>query len=145
MNKVLVLFPILLLCIILTECTPEPVVSSFRFEFVNNSLDTVGYSVYAHIRNSNSDDVFYILSGNFIAPMKSVIGGAQHYGDDDSWSSFFNEKRIDTLYIYVAKEVPEAKGQKCKLPYNDNILKIYKYYEANTDLKHMVSPTITYP
>ena len=102
MNKVLVLFPILLLCIILTECTPEPAVSSFRFEFVNNSLDTVGYSVYAHIRNSNSDDVFYILSGNFIAPMKSVIGGAQHYGDDDSWSSFFNEKRIDTLYIYMS-------------------------------------------
>ena len=77
--------------------------------------------------------------------MRSYIGGAQHYGYDDSWSSFFIEENIDTLYIYIAKEVPEAKGQRCKLPDNDKVLKVYKYYEGNTDLKQMISPTITYP
>ena len=117
----------------------------FKFEFVNNSQNTVGYSVYAHKKYTNNDDVCYIISGNSIAPMCSYSGFAHHYRLDDSWSSFFKEERIDTLYIYVAQEVPEAKGQKCKLPNNENILKVYKYYEENTDLTHMISPTITYP
>ena len=135
----------LLLCILYVACIPETAVSVFKFEFINNSQDTIGCSVYAHKKYTNNDDVYYILGGNSIAPMCSSIIFAQHYGDDDSWSSFFKEKGFDTLYIYVAKEVPEAKGQKCKLPDNDNILKIYKYFEKNTDLTHMVSPTITYP
>ena len=115
----------MLLCQMFIACVPEPATCLFRFELVNNSQDTIGYSVYTHKKHMNSDEVCYFISYNSIPPMRSYIGGAQHYGDDDSWSSFFNEKRIDTLYIYVAKEVPEAKGQKCKLPYNDNILKIY--------------------
>ena len=93
----------------------------------------------------NSDEVCYFISYNSIPPMRSYIGGAQHYGYDDSWSSFFIEENIDTLYIYIAKEVPEAKGQRCKLPNNDNILKVYKYYEGKTDLTQMISPVITYP
>ena len=135
----------MLLCQMFIACVPEPAVCLFKFEFVNNSQDTVGYSVYAHKKHTNSDDVDYIICGNSIAPMCSSIGFFRHYGFDDSWSSFFKELRIDTLYIYIAKEVPEAKGQKCKLPNNDNILKVYKYYEGNTDLKQMISPTITYP
>ena len=145
MNKIIVLCSFLLICIIFIACQ-EPAVCTFRLEFVNNSQDTVGYSVYAHKKYTNNDDVCYIISGNSIAPMCSSIGFAQHYGSDDSWSSFFKEKGIDTLYIYIAKEVMEAKGQKCKLPEIDsNILKTYKYYAGNTDLTHMVSPTITYP
>ena len=144
MKKYLVFCSVLLLCIMFDAC-PEPAYCSLQFVFVNNSQDTVGYSVYTHKKNTNYGDVYYIISGNSIAPMCSSVGFAQHVGFDDSWSSFFKEEGIDTLYIYIAKEVPEAKGQKCKLPDNDNILKIYKYYEANTDLKHMVSPTITYP
>ena len=145
MNKLLCFFSILLLSLIFTSC-PEPAVCAFQFEFVNNSQDTVGYSVYIHKKYANTDDVIYIISGNSIAPAHSAIGFAQHYGYDDTWNSFFKEEGIDTLYLYVAKEVQEAKGQKCKLPDRDsNILKIYKYYEENTDLSHMVSPTITYP
>ena len=145
MNRIKILFPFLLLCIIFTACEPEPAVCAFRFELVNNSQDTIGYSVYTHKKHMNSDEVCYFISYNSIPPMSSYIGGAQHYGYDDSWSSFFIEENIDTLYIYIAKDVPEAKGQRCKLPDNDKVLKVYKYYEGNTDLKQMISPTITYP
>jgi len=144
MNKILVFCSIMLLSIMFTAC-PESAISVFRFEFVNNSQDTVGYSVYSHKINTNDDSVFYIISCNSIAPMCSSIGFAQHYGLDDSWNSFFKEEDIDTLYIYIAREVPEAKGQKCKLPDKDKIFAIHKYFEKNADLKHMVSPTITYP
>lgn len=145
MKKILVFCSILLLCMVFTAC-PEPAISSFQFKFVNNSQDTVGFSVYIHKKYTNSDEVLYINSEESIAPGHSSIGFAHHYGLDNSWSTFFKEERIDTLYIYIAKEVQEAKGQKCKLPVKDtNILKIYKYYEDNTDLKNMVSPTITYP
>lgn len=135
----------MLLCQMFIACVPEPAVCLFRFEFVNNSQETVGCSVYAHKKYTNNDEVYYVLSGNSIAPTCSSVLFAQHYGDDDSWSSFFKEARIDTLYICVAKDVPETKGQKCKLPDNDKVLKVYKYYEGNTDLKQMISPTITYP
>ena len=145
MNRIKILFPFLLLCIIFTACEPEPAVCVFEFKLVNNSQETVGCSVYAHKKYTNNDEVYYVISYNSIPPMRSYIGGAQHYGYDDSWSSFFIEENIDTLYIYIAKEVPEAKGQRCKLPDNDKVLKVYKYYEGNTDLKQMISPTITYP
>ena len=143
MNKIFVLFSFLLLCMFIA-CR-EPAVCAFQFELVNNSQDTIGYSVYTHKKHMNSDEVCYFISYNSIPPMRSYIGGAQHYGYDDSWSSFFIEENIDTLYIYIAKEVPEAKGQRCKLPNNDNILKVYKYYEGKTDLTQMISPVITYP
>jgi hypothetical protein len=145
MNRIKILFPFLLLCIIFTACEPEPAVCVFEFKLVNNSQETVGCSVYAHKKYTNNDEVYYVISGNSIAPTCSSVLFAQHYGDDDSWSSFFKEEGIDTLYICVAKDVPEAKGQKCKLPDNDKVLKVYKYYEGNTDLKQMISPTITYP
>lgn len=135
----------MLLCIIFTACEPYPAVCVFEFKLVNNSQETVGCSVYAHKKYTNNDEVYYVISGNSIPPMGSYTGFAQHYGYDDSWSSFFIEENIDTLYIYIAKDVPEAKGQKCKLPDNDKVLKVYKYYEGNTDLKQMISPTITYP
>ena len=145
MNKILFLLSILLLSMIFIACS-EPAVCVFRLEFVNNSQDTVSYSVYAHRQTAECNEVIYIFNGDSIPPMCSSIRFAQHYGDDDSWSSYYKEERIDTLYIYVAKEVPKAKGQKCKLPdIESKIFKIYKYYEENTDLKHMVSPTITYP
>lgn len=144
MNKILVLCLSLLLCIVFTAC-PEPAFCSFRFEFVNNSQDTVGYSVYVHKKHTNKDDVCYIISGNSIAPMHSSIGFVQHDGSDDSWGSFFKEEGIDTLYIYIAREVPEAQGQKCKLPNKDsNVLKIYKYSAGNFDM-NQTSPTIVYP
>lgn len=144
MKKIFYLCSVMLFCLIFSAC-PEPAVCVFSFEFVNNSQDTVGYSVYAHKKYTNNDDVSYIISDNSIAPAHSSIGFAQHYGFDDSWGSFFKEEGIDTLYIYVAKEVSEAKGQKCKLPDKDsNILKMYKYSEGNFDV-NLVSPTIEYP
>ena len=82
MNKIIVLCSFLLICIIFIACQ-EPAVCTFRLEFVNNSQDTVGYSVYAHKKYTNNDDVCYIISGNSIAPMCSSIGFAQHYGSDD--------------------------------------------------------------
>lgn len=139
------LFLILLLCMLIMACIPEPAVSVLKFEFINNSQDTIGCSVYVHKKRTENNDVYYIISGHDIAPMCSSIIFAQHNGYDDSWSSFFKDEGIDTLYIYIAKEVPKANGQKCKLPDSNNILKIYKYYEKNTDLAHMVSPSITYP
>ena len=147
MNKILVFCSFLLLSMIFTACNPlcEPAVSLLEFEFVNNSQDTVGYSVYGHKINTDGNVVSYIMSCNSIAPAHSRRAFAQHYGYDDSWGSFFKEEKIDTLYICIAKEVPEAKGQKCKLPDKDSVLKVYKFYDKNTDLWHTVKPTITYP
>ena len=107
MNKILVFFSFLLLSMIFTACNPlcEPAVSLFEFEFVNNSQDTVGYSVYGHKINTDGDVVSYIMSGNSIAPAQSKIVGTQYVSafDDDSWGSFFKEEKIDTLYICIRK------------------------------------------
>jgi hypothetical protein len=52
---------------------------------------------------------------------------------------------VDTIYIYIVKEIPNTQGQKCKLPNKDsNVLKIYKYSAGNFDM-NQTSPTIVYP
>ena len=151
MNKILAFCSFGLLSMIFAACDPLAMdhwyVEDFEFKFVNNSQDTVGYSVYGHKINTDGDVVSYIMSGNSIAPAQSKIVGTQYRGidDDGSWANFFEEESIDTLYICIAKEVSEAKGQKCKLPDKDSVLKVYKFYDKNTDLMHTVSPTITYP
>lgn len=147
MNKILVFCSTLLLCVLFTAC-PEPGYRSFKYTFENNSQDTVGLSIYVHRKAAKYDEVIYFLKAEDIPPMSSFGGGAQHTGSDHSWYSFFEDERIDTLYFYVVKIMPEAIGidQKCKLPKKDsNVLKILKYHAGNTDLKNMVSPTITYP
>ena len=145
MNKILVFCSTLLLCVLFTAC-PEPAACVFKFEFINNSQDTVICSIYAHKKHMKSDDVLYINYSSPVDPLHSTTGAIQHSGDDDSWSSFFKEKGIDTLYIYVVKEAVEGRMQICKLPKKDsNVLKILKYHAGNTALKKMVSPTITYP
>ena len=148
MNKILAFCSFGLLSMIFTACDPicEPAPSCrFQFEFVNNSQDTVGYSVYGHKINMNNDDVIYFFSCNSITPASTRVVKFDHWDYGDSWEGFFKEEKIDTLYIYIAKEVPEGKYQICKLPDKDSVLKVYKFYDKNTDLMHTVSPTITYP
>ena len=129
------------------SCVPEPEIFHFDYYLVNNSENTIGCAVYVHYANDkNSNDVRYILSDYPIHPSDTAHVFAQDYGPDNSWGSYFEEENIDTLYICVLKTLPEeANGKRYKLPTDSNILKIYKYYDRNTDLRAMVSPTITYP
>lgn len=145
MKKLLVFCTFLLICIIFTACS-ESFTLSFIVKIANHSQDTIGFSVYAHKINTKSDEVWCYISRNSIAPGDTCIANALHDGNDGSWEGFFKEEKIDTLYIYIAKVVSEERGQKCKLPEQDsNILKIYKYYDKNTDLTQMFQPTIVYP
>ena len=136
---------LVLCCCSMISCDPETYL--FEFYLVNNSEDTIGCAVYVHYANDkNSNDVRYILSSYPICPSDTVDFYAQHYGFDDSWGSYFEEENIDTLYICVLKNLSEdANDKRYKLPTGSNVLKIYKYYDKNTDMKTMVSPTITYP
>ena len=129
-----------------TIACQEPATSIFGFSLVNNSSDTIGYSVYIHYqKDKNGETVYHLIGGYPVCPSATVQGFAQHYGLDDTWGQFCMAEGVDTIYIYIVKEIPNTQGQKCKLPNKDsNVLKIYKYSAGNFDM-NQTSPTIVYP
>ena len=122
----------------------EPAASMFDFWLVNNSTDTIGYSVYTHDIRNEGNSVRYILSGYPVYPSDTARAHGTHHGNDDSWGCYFRTEKIDTVYLYVMKFAPEADGKQCNLPVGPDILKIYKFYEGNFDMTS-VSPTFSYP
>lgn len=125
----------------------EPALSSFNIRFVNNSQDTVGYTVYLH-HVGYPENVVQLFNGRlYVSPNDTIEGGTAHEGHDDSWKSFYDKFGIDTLYVYVEKGVSVSVEHRetCRLPENDsNVLKIYKFYEDNLDLSQ-TNPIIVYP
>ena len=132
--------------IILSSCDwmYEPAVRKFGLWLVNNSTDTIGYSVYTHAIRNEGNSVRYILSSYPVYPSDTARAYRTHHGDDDSWGSYFRTEKIDTVYLYVMKFAPEADGKQCNLPDGPDILKIYKFHEGNFDMTSE-SPVFTYP
>jgi len=138
-------------CIFFSSC-PESAPCYWKFQFANNSIDTIGIAVFEHKRTSKDNNYICIQKENPIFPYSTISSWLSYDDGDDttgfgeSWGNYFDKSRIDTLCIIVYKNPLDYHwGEEYEMHMDSRILKIYKYYEENTDLKHMVSPTITYP
>lgn len=138
MKKLIICFFLLGL---LSSCDPIPVL--LEFSIVNNSADTIGYTVYSHsIKDRNNDVVSYLRKGELFCPLDTIESFIQHYGFDDTWGSFFQYEKIDTLYICISRKLYERDGN--KLPNDSNVLKIYKISDDNFDMNQK-KPIFVYP
>lgn len=141
----------LLLPSILFYSCQEPFPDYWSFRIVNNSVDTIGITVLEHKLISQDNSYICIQNEYPILPSNTITSCISHDGGNNSeigtsWSDYFNVSKIDTLCIIIYKKSMDYHyGDTYELPQGPNILKIYKYYDKNTDLKAMVSPTITYP
>ncbi len=140
MKKVIICFCICLFSIF-SSC--EPIPALLEFSIVNNSADTIGYTVYSHsIKDRNNDAVSYLRKGELFFPSDTIDSFIQHYGLDDTWGSFFKYQKIDTLYICISRKLYERDGN--KLPNDSNVLKIYKISDDNFDMNQF-KPLFVYP
>lgn len=131
MKKLVVLFLVCLSCIFYS-CD---YISMSYFSVVNNSTDTIGYSVYLHERRDmNNSDVFFLMSGNSVAPHDTVKPYIEYMGKGSSWRDCFDYLGVDTAYVCVSKKVKEADGEKQKLPNKEDVLKIFRISEEDFDM-----------
>lgn len=131
MKKLVVLFLVCLSCIFYS-CD---YISMSYFSVVNNSTDTIGYSVYLHERSDmNNSDVYFLMSGNSVAPRDTVKPYIEYMGKGYSWRDCFDYLGVDTAYVCISKKVKEADWEKHKLPNKEDVLKIFRISEEDFDM-----------
>ena len=135
-------------CMFFSSCEPAP--NYWKFQFTNNSIDTIGIAVFEHKKISKDNSYICIQKEYPIIPSNTISSWIAYDGDGsdlgDSWRDFFVVSKIDTLCIIVCKNPLNYQYGKTYEIYSDScVRKMYKYHDGNVDLKGMISPTFTYP
>ena len=82
------------------------------FSVINNSTDTIGYSVYLHERSDmNNSDVYFLMSGNSVAPRDTVKPYIEYMGKGYSWRDCFDYLGVDTAYVCISKKSKRLIGK----------------------------------
>lgn len=119
------------LLLFLSSCGPEWLNTDARhvyFRIVNNSSDAIVESFFTRSANSEKYKA-YALGTDPILPSDSVAGSLSYHGTrDNSWPSFFEYWKFDTLYVVCSGEKLAGKDGQLfnSLPNDSKVYRIHK-------------------
>lgn len=135
MRKLCIINCLIGILLILVSCDYE--VYSVEVNFYNNSSDPVGYAVFGHDKDHNSNEIECILPCNYpVQPQDSARFVWTEYKDYGTWENLCKDRNYDTLYVVVTQKFIDFQFLKhCTLPNDSSILHVYKYHEHDSNLK----------